>query len=98
MAAVRSGITPGHRGNAMEISRYTYEFAIKNKIRLEVHQNDVLFWELDNHTEPIFIYSNTEDGLFLVINGYFNSDEELPHYIQDEKKLRNLIRFVNSSL
>ncbi len=88
----------------MEISKYTHKVAAKNQIVLELYQNkemdrtEIWFWEIDNDTEPMFIYSNTETGLFFSGNGYFNNKEELPHWISNDKKLRELIRFAKSSL
>lgn len=93
----------------MKISKTTLNYATKRNLELtfSIWEDDsgnnqpvVLFWELGEDCEPMFIYNNNEETLSY--RGYVYLDqkikEELPATIFDEKQLRNMIDFLSKEL
>lgn len=82
----------------MKVSKTTINFASIRNIELVIDEDSISFFPLnDDSSEPAFIYSIQDSGLFFKANIWLESavKEELPHWIMNEKMLRNFLSFVS---
>ncbi|EMD80173.1 hypothetical protein C408_1389 [Vibrio diabolicus E0666] len=85
----------------MKISKTTFNFAQRRNVELIVDEDTISFYPFDDDCgEPAFSYSIQETGLFFKGNIWLKPEvkEDLPHWIMNEKMLRNLIDFVSPHL
>ncbi|EKH9208433.1 hypothetical protein NB550_12245 [Vibrio parahaemolyticus] len=84
----------------MKVSKTTINYAERRNIELVIDDESISFFPLnDDSGEPAFVYSIQESGLFFKANIWLDSTvkEELPHWIMNEKMLRNVLSFVSPS-
>lgn len=82
----------------MKISKAIMNYAARRGMEIEVPLEDmeVRFWEVENECEWMFSYTIENDGLNWKGNIYLPRDvkEELPAFIANDKKLKEVIDFV----
>ncbi|EDA3267939.1 hypothetical protein A4L30_23325 [Salmonella enterica subsp. enterica serovar Bovismorbificans] len=82
----------------MKISKAIMNYAARRGMEIEVSLEDmeVRFWEVENECEWLFSYTIENDGLNWKGNIYLPRDvkEELPAFIANDKKLKEVIDFV----
>ncbi|EDT7800706.1 hypothetical protein [Salmonella enterica] len=82
----------------MKISKAIMNYAARRGMEIEVSLEDmeVRFWEVENECEWMFSYTIENDGLNWKGNIYLPRDvkEELPAFIANDKKLKEVIDFV----
>lgn len=82
----------------MKVSKTTINYAERRNIELVIDEDSISFFPLnDDSSEPAFIYSIQDSGLFFKANIWLEPavKEELPHWIMNEKMLRNVLSFVS---
>ena len=86
----------------MKISKTTINFAEARNIELVIDETLVCFYSMEEDSEPMFMYSVNEDNgeLFFKCNIWLSQEvkEELPHWISNEKQLRQVINFVSEQM
>jgi len=84
----------------MKITKTTINYAEARNIELIIDPTLVSFYNMEDDSEPMFTYSvNEETGeMFFKSNIWLSqeSKEELPHWINSEKQLRQVINFIAS--
>lgn len=82
------------------INKGIINYAARRGIELEVYEDAdkerLLFWEAENDCEWMFDYTIESDGYHFNANVYGNREmmEELPAWIPNDKKLKEVINFV----
>lgn len=81
------------------LNKSLVNFAAKRGITLEVFESSVLFYEADNDSEWMFSYRIGQDGsLTWGGNIYLPRDlkTELPYWIADAKKFKEVLEFIST--
>lgn len=84
----------------MSLTKTTHNFAAKRGFELEVDENVIFVYTDANDDEPDFTIRIEEAGFFFGGNIALPQSikEELPHWMKDEKALRETIEFVAKEL
>ena len=89
----------------MTISKTTENYALKRNLdvtemTISTGAMALWIWTEDNECEPALIYTESENGGW-IFHGHFleqSIKEELPHWIKNEKHLREVLDFISKSL
>lgn len=88
----------------MSISKTTLNYAEKRNLDVTVEiltdkKESIWIWKEENEMEPIVIYYMNNNG-FTFHSSILPNDikEELPHWIKNEKHLREVLNFISKEL
>ena len=84
----------------MKITKTTINYAEARNIELVVDDELVSFYDMNDDSEPMVMYTKTEDGeLFFKGNIWLSKEtkEELPNWVKSEKQLREMINFLSAN-
>ncbi|WP_273945796.1 hypothetical protein [Escherichia coli] len=82
----------------MNITKAIHNYALRRGIELQLEDEQVRFWEIEQDCEWMFSYSIAQCGcLFWKGNVYLPRDikEELPAMIGTDKKLKEVLDFIH---
>lgn len=87
------------------LNKTTINFANKRELdvtewEVQGEENFIAIWEEDNGFEPLCVYRQEGEQYFFHSNCILSEEvkSELPHWVQSEKQLREVLAFIASTL